>query len=212
MPSPDSSKNYTGVNRRRDQAESLRQRWTCRVVRGTAAAQSCFLLLWQSSLQTCCSANRSTLRIISEAVGQRSTAVMKHVSVQVLPALNGAAMQPAWRARASRRTGGKLIMWKMRAVASVRGADGDRWGASTFRSQVLAWLGTKPAPRSSIMRASLPPLPVTPPQLNFLSSSRGKNKPATSQRRTCCSTCLFLSSSRFFRRCSSSQPAGLSGN
>lgn len=49
---------------------------------------------------------------------------MKHVLLKILPVLNGAAMQPAWRARASRRTGGKLIMWKMRAVASVRGADG----------------------------------------------------------------------------------------
>lgn len=99
-----------------------------------------------------------------------SHAVMKHVSVKILPALNGAAMQPAWRARASRRTGGKLIMWKMRAVASVPGADGDHWGASTLRSQVLAWLGTKPAPRSSITGASLPSLSVTPLQLYFLSS------------------------------------------
>lgn len=44
----------------------------------------------------------------------RST-VMKHVSVKALPVLNGAVTQTARRPRASRRTGGKLIMWKMRA-------------------------------------------------------------------------------------------------
>lgn len=40
---------------------------------------------------------------------------MKHVSVKILPVLNGAVTQAAQRPRASRRTGGKLIMWKMRA-------------------------------------------------------------------------------------------------
>lgn len=44
----------------------------------------------------------------------RST-VMKHVSVKILPVLNGAVTREARRPRASRRTGGKLIMWKMRA-------------------------------------------------------------------------------------------------
>lgn len=41
--------------------------------------------------------------------------VMKHVSVKGLPTLNGAVTRTVWRARASRRTGGKLIMWKMKA-------------------------------------------------------------------------------------------------
>lgn len=52
---------------------------------------------------------------------------MKHVSVKILPVLNGVVMRTAQRPRASRRTGGKLIMWKMRAwKESVRvgiGAD-----------------------------------------------------------------------------------------
>lgn len=146
------------------------------------------------------------------AIGWWSTTVMKHVSLKILPALNAAAMQPAWRARASRRTGGKLIMWKMRAVASVRGTDGDRWGASTLHSQVLAWLGTKPAPRSSIMCASLPCLPVTPPQLYFLSSFGWKAKHTTSWSLTCCSPSLFPSSSRFFMSRSYFMPAVQSRN
>lgn len=56
--------------------------------------------------------------------------MMKRVSVKILPVLNGAVTRMAWRARASRRTGGKLIMWKMRAwKASVglwMGADEGR--------------------------------------------------------------------------------------
>lgn len=51
-------------------------------------------------------------RLILETI--RST-VMKHVSVRFLPALNGTVTHTVWRARASRRTGGELIMWKMRA-------------------------------------------------------------------------------------------------
>lgn len=43
-----------------------------------------------------------------------SSTVMKHVSVKILPVLSGAVTRTAWRPRASRRTGGKLIMWKMR--------------------------------------------------------------------------------------------------
>lgn len=53
--------------------------------------------------------------------------MLKHVSVKILPVLNGVVMRTAQRPRASRRTGGKLIMWKMRAwKESVRvgiGAD-----------------------------------------------------------------------------------------
>lgn len=63
---------------------------------------------------------------LSHLLTIRST-VTKHVSVKILPVLNSVVMRAAQRPRASRRTGGKLIMWKMRAwKASVRvgiGAD-----------------------------------------------------------------------------------------
>lgn len=43
-----------------------------------------------------------------------SCSLMKHVSVKILPVLNSTVTCTAQRARASRRTGGELIMWKMR--------------------------------------------------------------------------------------------------
>lgn len=53
-------------------------------------------------------------KFMHDLISIRST-VKKHVSVKILPVLNGAVTRMARRARASRRTGGKLIMWKMRA-------------------------------------------------------------------------------------------------
>lgn len=48
---------------------------------------------------------------------------MEHVSVKTQPVLNGAMTLAAQRPRASRRTGGELIMWKMRVwKASVETA------------------------------------------------------------------------------------------
>lgn len=99
--------------------------------------------------------------IIFETI--RST-VVKHVSVKILPVLNGAVTRTVWRARASRRTGGKLIMWKMRAwKASVGVGMGADEGCPPCAHR--SWPDWEQDQRcdSSILSASLPPFPATFP-------------------------------------------------
>lgn len=90
--------------------------------------------------------------------------VIKRVSVKIFPALNGAVMCKARRPGASRRTGGKLIMWKMRAweASAGTGMEGRR-EAGTSCSEVLAQLGTRPSPSIRFCACQQDPLPPKSP-------------------------------------------------
>lgn len=118
----------------------------------------------------------------------RST-VMKHDSVRVLPALNGTVTHTVWRARASRRTGGELIMWKMRAwKASVEvGTRADEGYPPRARRSWPDWeQDQRCAPAFC--------LPAPPPPFSPRRSHNSILPPPFSCGPTCCSTsfCFFV--------------------
>lgn len=114
--------------------------------------------------------------------------------------LNGAVMRKAWRPRASLRTGGKLIMWKMRAWKAVVGVcmGADKMCPPCAQRSWTNWEQDQPCSPLSC----LPGNPCSHPTFPYLYYPPSVSKTIT-QRPNCFSSICFLSCSlnRFPEKC-----------